>query len=707
MKHIHIIAAALILLLIGGQAAAQIDRSQKPEPGPAPEASFPEFNETELDNGLKVFVINNPAQPVVTFRLLFRTGSEYDGDKSGVAGFTTDLLTSGTNSRSSLEFAREADLLGLSISASAADDQMSLNGSGLKKHMDKLLGLMTDALYNASFPEDELAKLKTQTLSGLKTIHRDPDAVMGRLQITVGYNVHPYANFQTEEDVNAITRDDLASFHSRFFVPNNASLAVVGDVTEDEILPVIRKYFGSWAKAPLPADDFTSPEPITGRTVHLVDLGKTQTQTAITVTTSSIERSNPDYIALSMMNSIIGGGFSGRLFANLRETHGFTYGAYSIVEARKNAGLWNASASVRRIATDSAFTQVIYEMERMRDESVDTEELEMHKQYASGRFLLGLESPTTIARMVQNIDLYDLPKDYYRNYVQNIMAVTPADVRRVARKYLDTDNIALLAVGDADVIAEPLAQFGDVHMYDADMQPVNAAVSLDVDMDAQSLIEKAIEAMGGRTTLEKIESRITEADVSIALGMGGEAEGTLKEIEMAPNKKYQLMTMAVDMGGGMQMLEFEEWIDGETAVVSQPMQPVTELSGEDLEKTLEDNIFNEMLHLNAPGVEVALTEKKKMEDRTVYVLNVKRKHSEKEMLIDANSFLLYGESETAETPQGPMTRVTRFSDYRAVDGVMLPFSLQTENPAMTLKATITSYTHNSDIDESTFTKQVN
>ena len=707
MKHLHIITAALILLLIGGQATAQIDRSQKPEPGPAPEASFPEFNETTLDNGLKVFVITNPAQPMVTFRLLFRTGSEYDGEKSGVASFTTDLLTSGTTSRSSLEFAQEADLLGLSIGASAADDQMALNGSGLKKHMEKLLGLMTDALYNASFPGDELTKLKTQSLSGLKTVPRDPDAVMGRLQITVGYNVHPYANFQTEEDIESITRDDLTSFHSRFFVPNNASLAVVGDVTEDEILPVIRKYFGGWKQVPLPGNNFTAPKAITGRTVHLVDLGKTQTQTAITVSTTSIERSDPDYIPLSIMNSIIGGGFSGRLFSNLREKHGFTYGAYSSVEARKSAGLWNASASVRRVATDSAFTQVILEMKRMRDETVDTEELDMHKQYASGRFLLGLESPTTIARMVQNIDLYDLPKEYYRDYVKNIMAVTPSDVQRVALKYLDTDNIALLAVGDADVIAEPLAVFGDVHMYNADMQPVKAAVSLDVDMDAEMLIAKTIEAMGGRKALENIESRITEADVSIALGMGGQAEGTLRQIEVAPNKKYQLMAMAVDMGGGMQMLEFEEWIDGEHAVVSQPMQPAKELSGVELEKTLEDNIFNEMLHLDAPGVEVAITEKKSMDERTVYVLNVKRKHSEKEMLIDAESFLLYGESETAETPQGPMTSVTRFDDYRAVDGVMLPFSLETENPAMTLKATVTSYKHNADIDESTFTKEMN
>lgn len=707
MKTIRIFMIALILVLAGGQAAAQIDRSKKPEPGPAPEASFPEYHETTLDNGLKVFVITNDAEPVVTFRLLFKSGSEFDGENSGIAEFTTDLLTSGTTSRSSLEFAREADFLGLSISAGAADDQMSVSGSGLKKHMDKLLALMTDALYHPSFPEEELTKLKKQTMSGLKTVHKSPDAVMSRLEITVGYNKHPYANFQTEEDVDAITRNDITAFHDRYFIPNNASLAIVGDVTVEEILPVVRKYFGAWEKKPVPAANFPTPDPITGRTVHLVDLGKTQTQTEIAVTATGIERNDPDYIPLSMMNSILGGGFSGRLFANLREKHGFTYGAYSSVEARRNAGLWNASASVRRIATDSAFAQILLEMDRMRNERVDAKDLDMHKQYASGRFLLGLESPSAIARMVQNIDLYNLPTDYYRNYVKNIMAVTPDDVQRVARKYLNTDNIALLAVGDASVIAEPLAQFGTVEQYDADMHPVKAAESFAADIEAPALIDRVIEALGGRDALSDIKSRVMTADVSIALGMGAEAKGSLKEIEAAPNKKYQLMTMNVDMGGGVQTMEFEEWIDGTHAVVRQPMQPVKQLSGEELEKTLEDNVFNEMLHLLAPGVTVAVKEKKKMDDRMVYVVEVTKKHSTKEMMIDAETWLPYAESETADSPRGPMTSVTKFEDYRPVDGVMLPFTVKTENPVMTMSAIVTSYEHNTNVDDATFTRQVN
>jgi predicted Zn-dependent peptidase len=705
MKHIRFFIIALILVLIGGQAIAQTDRSQQPKPGPAPDASFPEFFESQLDNGLKVLVVTNTAQPVVTFRLLIKSGSEYDGDKSGVAGFATDLLTAGTTSRSSLQFAQEADFLGFSIGASAADDQMSVSGAGLKKHMDKLLSLMTDALYHPSFPESELDKLKKQTLSGLKTVKKNPDAIMSRLEITVGYNVHPYSNFQTEEEVDAIGVADLADFHKKYFIPNNASLAVVGDVTPDEILPILKKYFGDWKKGSAPTNNFSKPKSITGRTVHLVDLGKTQSQTAIAVNTTCVDRRNPDYITLSMMNSIIGGGFSGRLFANLREKNGFTYGAYSSVEARKSAGLWNASSSVRRSATDSAFAEIIVEMKRMQNETVEASELDMHKQYASGRFLLGLESPSTVATMVQNIDLYDLPKDYYRNYVKNLMQVTPADIQRMAKKYLNTDNVALLAVGDASVITEPLKQFGEIKMYDTDMKAVTEAASFDVDIDARELLKKHISALGGRDKLTSLKSRITEADLTITFGMA-KAEGTMKEIAMAPNKKYQNVTFAIDMGGQAQVIETEKWVDGEHVIVREPMQPVKALTGEQLEISLEEEQYNAVLRMDELGHTSTVTAKKKMDDRIVYVVKVKKKYSTDELFIDAETYLLHAKAETADTEQGQIITMVRYGDYRQVDGLTLPFSYKAENPNMTMDATVTSYKHNTDIPDSTFVKDV-
>ncbi len=701
MKYFRMFMIFALLLLVGGQLEAQIDRTQKPAPGPAPKASFPDYYETTLDNGLKVFVITNDAEPVVTFRLLIKSGSEYDGDVSGIASSVTDLLTSGTTTRTSLQFAQESDALGLSIGAGAADDQMSVSGSGLKKNMDKLLTLMTDALYNPTFPQDELDKQKKQSLSGLKTVKRDPDAVMSRLQITVGYTPHPYANFGTEDDVNSISRDALVAFHKTYFIPNNASLAIVGDVTPKEILPIIKKYFGTWKKGTAPANTFPKPARITGKSVHLVDLGKTQTQTSITVQVTGIERRNPDYVAAGVMNSIIGGGFSGRLFANLREKHGFTYGAYSSLESRKAAGLWQASADVRRIATDSAFTQILLEMNRLRDEKIDDQTLDMHKQYAAGRFLLGLENPSNIATMVQNIDLYDLPKDYYKSYVVNMMNVTVDDVQRLAKKYLTTDNVAFLAVGDASVIKEPLAAFGEVHMYDTDMNPIAAGQSFKVDIDGPALLEKHIEAIGGRAAFAKQKSRVTEGDVTISFGPST-AEGMFKEIAMAPNKKYQLVTLSVDMGGGAQILEIEEWVNGQKAWSRQPMQPLTEVTGDDLAQSLEDEQFNSVVRWKELGYVPTVTEKKEMNGRVVYVLALKKQHGTDELYIDAENFLLVAESASKDTPNGPISVMKTFGDYRDVDGVKLPFSVSVETTGMTQKATITSYKHNTEINDAQF-----
>jgi zinc protease len=701
MKPFRMFMLLALLLLVGGQLHAQIDRTKKPDPGPAPKASFPDYQELTLDNGLKVVVISNNAQPVVTFRLLIKSGSEYDGEVSGIASSVTELLTSGTTTRSMLQFAKEEDQLGLSIGAGAADDQISVSGSGLKKHMDKLLTLMTDALYNPTFPQDELDKLKKQSISGLQTVKRNPDEVMGRLQITVGYAPHPYANFGTEEDVENTTREALVNFHKQYFIPNNASLAVVGDVTLKEITPLLKKYFGVWKKGTVPSNTFPKPAPITGRTVHLVDLGKTQTQTSIAAQVTGIQRNSEDYLAASLMNSIIGGGFSGRLFANLREKHGFTYGAYSNLESRKGAGLWQASADVRRVATDSAFTEILGEMERMRNEKVDDATLDMHKQYAAGRFLLGLESPSTIASMVQNIELYGLPRDYYKTYVSKLMKITPDDVQRIARKYLTTDNIAFLAVGDASVIKAPLEAFGEIRMYDADMKPLAETRSFEVDIDGPALLERHIKALGGRAALEGITSRVTEGDVTMSFGPAT-AEGTLLETEEAPNKKHQLLTLAIDMGGGPQMIESEEWVNGDRAWMRQPMQPMQELKGDDLAKAIESVQFNALLRWKELGFEPSVTEKKEMNGRVVYALSLKKKHGTEELFIDAENFRVLAKSETSDTPQGPMASMTTFGDHRPVDGLVLPHSITVESPGMTLKATITAYKHNAPIDDAQF-----
>jgi predicted Zn-dependent peptidase len=682
----------LVVLLLAGTAYGQIDRTKQPPAGPTPKAVFPNYDESKLPNGLKVLIVNNPSQPVVTFRLMIKSGAEMDGKKPGTAEFVTDLMTKGTATRSSLAFAKEQDFIGISVGAGAADDYMTVAAGGLKKHMNKMLELMTDAIYNPTFPQEEIDKLKKQTISGLKSEKKSPDAISSRLQITVGYGSHPYSMFQTEESVNAITRDDLVKFHKTFFMPNNASLAIVGDVTPEEVLPLIKKYFGDWQSGAFPQTSFPAIKPLKGKSVHLVDLGATQTQTEICVLTTGLKRKDDDQPVLRLANSILGGGFSGRLFQNLREKRAFTYGAYSNLDSRRMGGSWEASASVRRIATDSAITEILNEMKRMQDEVVSAEELDRHKQYFSGTFLLSLESPSTMATRLQDIDLYGLPKDYYQTYIPRIMAVTAQDLQKAAKKYWNIDNVAVLSVGDASVIKPLLEKFGTVKMYDTDMKPVEDAQPSDI--DGATLLDRVIKANGDEK-LGTMKDRTMEAKIRIPMGPNT-MEGTLTQISALPNKLYEKMAL--------QMGTQEKWCDGKS--IGEAAGPNTHnVEGEELVKALEDAQFNDMYRAKELGFTPTAKSIKKVDGIKVYVLELAKKNSTQTLYVDASTYLVMGEDKVEKSPRGEMTIEIRYSNYKDVDGIMLPFKQSMNVGPTTIDIEVTSYKHNTSPKDDVFTKK--
>ncbi len=693
MKTLYIVLISLLLAPVFVQG--QVDRTRQPEPGPPPKAAFPDFYETKLDNGLKVFVVENHEEPLVTFRILFKTGAEYDGEQSGLADIMCTLLTKGTRNRSALEFAKEADFIGANIGAGASDDKMFLTGSGLKKHMDKILDLMTDALYNPVFPEDELEKTRKRELSGLAMQKKNPSALAGKLKGMVVYNRHPYALNPTETSLKSITRDDILSRYRAHFVPGNASLAVVGDVTPEEIMPVIKRYFGTWKGGTPPAGTFPEPEPLKGKTVHLVDRGPSAVQSTIMVTGMGMKRNNPDYQAFTLMNSILGGGFSGRLFQNLREKHGFTYGAYSYMDARKMAGSWSASADVRRAATDSAVTQFLYEIERMKNEPVSEEELNMHKQYISGQFLLSMESANTTASRVQQIDLYGLPKDYYKTFVQKINAMSAEQLRETARKWLPDKNIAFVVVGDAAKIKDKLEAFGPVTVYDTDLRPVKETAPSD--LTAGQLVEKMIEATGGRKAMEAITDRTMTGDVTIDMG-GRTFKGSMLEISKAPNKQYRMLDLGV--------MKQETYVDGERAVQIMGGN-VQELQGKQRDDLLLEAQFNEILRLDELKIKPEARGRKEFKGTDCYVLTLNKPNgSTFTYYLDANTFLPIGAESVMETQRGPITQEMEMSDYRKVDGVMMPHKITLSGVGPQIKFVITSIEHNTGVKDDVFVKEV-
>ena len=451
--------------------APAVDRTKQPTPGPAPTAAFPDFKVRTLASGLRVIVIPDDRSPTVTLRLQLKAGSTVDGG-SGLSGFTASLLNRGTAKLDAAAFAKAIDSIGAQLNGSASADAMSVSTSGLTKFTDRLLELFADALVNPVFPADELAKEQKRSLSSIAMGKKQPGTLAGNLMGRVIFGEHPYGKFSTEDSVKAVTRDAIVAFHKTWIVPNNASLVIVGDVEPDAIVAKVEKAFAAWESRPTPPLAPLPPPPkMSGLTVHLVDRPES-VQSSIIVCQPAPARNFPDLPEVNVMNSTLGGGFSGRLFQNLREKHGYTYGSSSAFNYYKHGGYFQATAEARNEVTAPAIKEILNEIGRIRTEPVPSDELELQRQYNVGNYLLSLESASRIAARVQDIELYGLPPDFYKTYATRMSAVTPESAQKLAQKYLSTENVAIVVVGKAETVKPELEKIGKVIVYDADLNPV-------------------------------------------------------------------------------------------------------------------------------------------------------------------------------------------------------------------------------------------
>jgi predicted Zn-dependent peptidase len=461
----------LLLVGFGATALADIDRAKKPEADPAPAASFPDYRTETLSNGLKVFVIHDDRKPTVTFRMILRSGSIADGSKKGAGHFVANLLNRGTERRDAATFALETDSIGVSVEAATGPDSLSIAASGLTKYTDKILDLLSDAVLHPVFAPDQFERTQMQTLSALEAEKQQPSSLAAKIAGKVVFGSFPYGDYLTPDDVTGLKREDLAAWHQAHFLPNNASLAVVGDVQADAILPLLQKTFGSWQKGEVPALKLPDLPKLKGLTIHLVDRPGS-VQSNITVLSDAPPRNNPDLPELNVVNATLGGGFSGRLFQNLREKHGWTYGAMSAFDYKKLAGDFEASAETRNEVTGPAVAEILKEITRIREEPAQESEIALQRQYNVGNYLLSLENTSRTAQRVQDIDLYGLPADFYKTYAHRMSVVTPAQVEELAKKYLTVENVAIVVVGEAKEIKPELEKIGKVIVYDQELKPV-------------------------------------------------------------------------------------------------------------------------------------------------------------------------------------------------------------------------------------------
>jgi len=440
---------------------------------------LPRAEEATLKNGLRVVLL--PAHKVPTFNMnmvVLSGGLADKPDYRGLASFTATLLREGTAKRSSKDIAEQVDALGASLTANAGFSSMTsaVSTGGLVENIDQTLELFADVIRNPTFPEAEVNKYKTRMLAQLQFQRSIPQFLAAeQFQKAIYGTSHPASLIAPPaESLKKLTSKDLAGFHSTYYRPNNAILTVVGDVTMKELLPKLEKYFGDWQKADVPSYTIPPAPAQAESRIYLIDRPGS-VQTVLQLGMLGIERTSPDYFAVLLADRVLGGGPSGRLFMNLREDKGYTYGAYSTFGGSKFKGTWISSSEVRTDVTEGAMKEFMYELNRMRTDIVPAEELDNAKRAIIGSFALSLEQPASLLQNIITQKLYNLPADYWDTYPQKVSAITAQDVQRAAQKYIDLGHLQVVAVGDAAKAREILAKYGKVELYDAEGKPVTGS----------------------------------------------------------------------------------------------------------------------------------------------------------------------------------------------------------------------------------------
>ena len=431
--------------------------------------------ETTFENGLTVLILEDHRLPLASVTLNITGAGPIlePRETPGLANITAQMLREGTKTRNSRQIAEDVEKLGATLNAASGfgSGAATLSASGLSDNFDQWFGLMTDILLNPTFPADEFTKLKARIKTNLANQRSQPGFLADERFRRAVYGNHPAATIATTpQALDSLTPEMLAAWHRDHYAPQNAILGIAGDVKAVELIPKLKQWLSAWKrtdyKETLPPD----PTPAKVGKIFLIDRPNS-VQSTIEMGNIAIDRRHPDYFAVNVMNTIVGGGGSARLFLNLREEKGYTYGVYSNFIALKYPGPWSASGDVRTEVTEGAMTEFLKELNRIRDEKVGTDELEEQKRSIVASFALSLESPSQLLNYAITRKIYNLPDDYWDTYPAKIMAVTADDVQRVARQYVNPQTQQVVVVGDAKKIKAVLEKFGQVELYDADGQP--------------------------------------------------------------------------------------------------------------------------------------------------------------------------------------------------------------------------------------------
>ena len=648
-----------LTIIFANSLSAQLDRSIVPESGPTPEIFFGKPQTFMLDNGLTVMVVENNKLPRASASLSFDNPLIFEGEIAGVSSILAEMIGNGTQSISKEDFIEEVDFMGASL---------NITGSGafagsLKRYFPRVLELMSQAVLEPLFTQEEFDNQKNLIKESLKTSEKDVSTAASRVQnfITYGAN-HPNGEFISQASLDKASFNDAIDFYNNFSSPNNAYLVILGDIEFEEIKLMVTDLFSSWESKEVVTSSFPEPKNPDETEVIFVDMPN-GVQSVVTVINSiDFNKKEPDYFPALVATRILGGGGAGRLFNNLREDKGWTYGSYSsISESYKTKGLVLAQAQVKNEVTDSAAVELLIELDKMRNKLVTDEELMSTKAKYTGNFVMSLENPATIAGFARNIITQDLPEDYYNSFLENINNVTKEDVQNAAQTYFSPNKTRIFITGKGSEILEKIEGIEyngkklTVRYFDQyGSETPRPDYSVSNDISAEGVINNYIKSIGGAEKLNSISSVEVKATANL--------QGTVLEMYSLKNNQNQsLMTMTA-MGMTLVKSVFNKY-QGYNEVNGQRI-PLTD---EELEQAIINSALFSELNFDFEIVELVGTSI--VNDEKAYEIKVT---DNKSVFYSAETGLKLKEFESQEVEGNLITSEIFYNEYEEVDGILMP-----------------------------------
>jgi zinc protease len=737
----------LHLCILPAVASAQVKNwptEIPPRPLAAHDIKFPPYELQALPNGLQVVAVLQHEQPVVSMRLLVRAGSAADPkDKLGTARLVASLLdqgiaaADGSPGRSAEELADAIDFIGGVTGAGAATDLTHVNMVVMKDSFEFGMRMLSDMTRHPAFDNGEIERQRQQMLSGLQVSAQDPEYVANAVFDRLVYGFHPYGmpDSGTPDTLPALKRDDLVAFHSKYFHPNNAILAIVGDVTADEAFTMAKKVFGDWQKRELPTDTYIEPPDPTRR---LIIVNKPDAvQTEVRVGHIGIPRSHPDYMAVNLAIRILGGEGSNRLHQVLRTERGLTYGAQANMDSLKVSGDFEAQTNTRSEATGEVLRLIVDEFWRLQRERVGERELADAKAYMTGSFPLTIETPDAIALQVVNNIFYGLPLEQLQNLRERVNAVTVDDIQRVARAYLKPDRLSVVLVGNAAAFASQLrgvgfATYETVELSDLDLMAASlkrsgtrtgrigpgpiafrafapsialpaysaspAAIHQSDELEkAHALVGRAIDAKGGLDKLRAVKSIVVKQTLTNPSASGDKGFQTTTYIEYPD--RFRTETVSPQGGVNVQVFDGSQlWAKDAQGVRDLPPA----LTREARNTLRRDPIALLLAATDGRMTPRVLPDVKDADGHAEHALELSAPDFNPVVLfLDSESSQLKRMTFTADTPSRPAVE-DEYSDYRAVSGVQIAFKASRRSGQQAIARTITDIKINSPIDPAVF-----